>query len=196
MENFLNPYDKEYMRLAILKHEETFKHQVHELHRLYRIQKLLMRNIANERRPNSSQLQTTQDNNIHFADKKLDLETRPSDHEDHHTAAEDESEIELTLGPSNYCKRRKNRKNTGGTPLTSDHSGATFSSSSTGSSHNRTSCLLSHNAKLNTKSEDDELGLFQVPNLTLDYQNQSHNDQKLRQPPWLFQVLSLNMTTN
>jgi hypothetical protein len=28
MEKFLKPYDKEYMRMAMLKHEETFKEQV------------------------------------------------------------------------------------------------------------------------------------------------------------------------
>ncbi|CAL1380838.1 unnamed protein product [Linum trigynum] len=43
MERVLKPYDKEYMRLGMLKHEETFRQQVYELHRLYRIQKLMMR---------------------------------------------------------------------------------------------------------------------------------------------------------
>lgn len=28
MEKLLNPYDREYMRMAMLKHEETFKEQV------------------------------------------------------------------------------------------------------------------------------------------------------------------------
>ncbi|KMZ57380.1 hypothetical protein ZOSMA_86G00150 [Zostera marina] len=43
MEKFLQHYNKEYMKMAILKQEETFKQQVSELHRLYRVQKLLMR---------------------------------------------------------------------------------------------------------------------------------------------------------
>ncbi|XP_065875395.1 uncharacterized protein [Euphorbia lathyris] len=158
MENFVNPCDKEYMRMAILKHEETFKHQVHELHRLYRIQKLLMRNIGKER-PNP-QLQSKDQNNISYAHKsikKLDLE-RPADEE--YAAETDESEIELTLGPSNYNRRRKKLE----TPLTSD-SGATFSSSSTGSSHNRNNTNTCFS--LNTKREEEEsnngheLGLFQ-----------------------------------
>ncbi|KAK3145988.1 hypothetical protein QOZ80_3BG0260110 [Eleusine coracana subsp. coracana] len=34
--------------MAMLKHEETFRQQVHELHRLYRIQKLLMRDLNRE----------------------------------------------------------------------------------------------------------------------------------------------------
>ncbi|XP_039158345.1 uncharacterized protein LOC120286095 [Eucalyptus grandis] len=44
MEKLLRPYDKEHMKLAMLKHEETFREQVYELHRLYRIQKALMKN--------------------------------------------------------------------------------------------------------------------------------------------------------
>ena len=34
--------DMEVMKMAMLKHEETFRQQVHELHRLYRIQMQLM----------------------------------------------------------------------------------------------------------------------------------------------------------
>ncbi|KAL9229820.1 hypothetical protein vseg_005248 [Gypsophila vaccaria] len=37
--------NKDYMRMAMLKHEETFKEQVYELHRLYRMQKMLMQSV-------------------------------------------------------------------------------------------------------------------------------------------------------
>ncbi|KAH9608741.1 hypothetical protein KSS87_019405 [Heliosperma pusillum] len=47
MEKNKSNYDhKDYMRMAMLKHEETFKEQVYELHRLYRMQKMLMQNVA------------------------------------------------------------------------------------------------------------------------------------------------------
>ncbi|XP_074295298.1 uncharacterized protein LOC141623127 [Silene latifolia] len=47
MEKIKSNYDhKDYMRMAMLKHEETFKEQVYELHRLYRMQKMLMQNVA------------------------------------------------------------------------------------------------------------------------------------------------------
>jgi len=36
---------KDYMRMAMLKHEETFREQVSELHRLYRMQKVLMQSV-------------------------------------------------------------------------------------------------------------------------------------------------------
>ncbi|KMT09815.1 hypothetical protein BVRB_6g127910 [Beta vulgaris subsp. vulgaris] len=47
MEKTLNSNDdKEFMRMAMLKHEETFREQVNELHRLYRIQKMLMESVG------------------------------------------------------------------------------------------------------------------------------------------------------
>ncbi|KAG8098273.1 hypothetical protein GUJ93_ZPchr0013g34715 [Zizania palustris] len=50
MEQVLEHYDKDSLKMAMLKHEETFRQQVHELHRLYRIQKLLMRDLKRELR--------------------------------------------------------------------------------------------------------------------------------------------------
>ncbi|PAN48999.1 hypothetical protein GQ55_9G431400 [Panicum hallii var. hallii] len=43
----LKQYEKEHMKMAMLKQEETFRQQVQELHRLYRVQKLLMTDAAN-----------------------------------------------------------------------------------------------------------------------------------------------------
>ncbi|PWZ52621.1 hypothetical protein Zm00014a_026965 [Zea mays] len=45
MERAFRHCDKDTLKVAMLKHEETFRQQVHELHRLYRIQKLLMRDL-------------------------------------------------------------------------------------------------------------------------------------------------------
>ncbi|CAA6653544.1 unnamed protein product [Spirodela intermedia] len=42
------PYDKNFLRMAILKQDCTFREQVGELHRLYRVQKLLMREMRRE----------------------------------------------------------------------------------------------------------------------------------------------------
>ncbi|CAN6306175.1 unnamed protein product [Urochloa humidicola] len=42
----LKQYEKEHMKIAMLKQEETFKQQVQELHRLYRVQQLLMADAA------------------------------------------------------------------------------------------------------------------------------------------------------
>ncbi|GJM96713.1 hypothetical protein PR202_ga13575 [Eleusine coracana subsp. coracana] len=48
MEQAFRHCDKDTLKMAMLKHEETFRQQVHELHRLYRIQKLLMRDLNRE----------------------------------------------------------------------------------------------------------------------------------------------------
>ncbi|KAJ6304764.1 hypothetical protein OIU76_002097 [Salix suchowensis] len=192
MEKFLKPCDKEYMRMAMLKHEETLKEQICELHRLYRIQKIMMRNIESSRpnernqelwrysRPSQSNLaRDMQQKSI----VKLDLEWPSSEDcvaESNADRIVEESEIQLTLGPSSYDTRKKPSP-----PLSSD-SGTGRSSTSTGSSHlNR------------TKREElrgCELGLFQVPGMAMGYQNESSGvEEQVRQPPWLCQVLSLNM---
>uniref|UniRef100_A0A0E0KJC4 Uncharacterized protein n=1 Tax=Oryza punctata TaxID=4537 RepID=A0A0E0KJC4_ORYPU len=54
MEQVFEHYDKDTLKMAMLKHEETFRQQVHELHRLYRIQKLLMRDLKRELKSQSN----------------------------------------------------------------------------------------------------------------------------------------------
>ena len=170
--------------------------QICELHRLYRIQKIMMRNIESSR-PNErnqelwrysrpSQFNLARDMQQKSI-VKLDLEWPSEDcvAESNADRIVEESEIQLTLGPSSYDTRKKPE-----TPLSSD-SEPGRSSTSTGSSHlNR------------TKREElrgCELGLFQVPGMTLGYQNESIGveeqlrQERLEQPPWLCQVLSLNM---
>ncbi|KAJ0236537.1 hypothetical protein HA466_0258250 [Hirschfeldia incana] len=139
MENLLNPYEKQYMKMAILKHEETFKQHVNELHRLYQVQKILMENM-----------QTNKGNNINSG---LETSNRPVDHENDRSASRDsggnnteivdESEIELTLGPSCYSgklvrMKKKNKKNSLPKMMDGDLSSGrqSFWSSSTGSSNN------------------------------------------------------------
>ncbi|GMI86489.1 hypothetical protein HRI_002318200 [Hibiscus trionum] len=193
MEKLLTPYDKEFMRMAILQHEETFKQQVYELHRLYRTQKTLMKSMETSRPMNGSYMH-------HQSSRtRLDLE---------HPADDDfinESEIELTLGPTKFMSRKKH-----GTPtLTSDSGPNSFSSSSTESCHminSRPGGSMATKRKTNTARDEFigcELGLLHVTDPTLGYQNRGKNNvdleqqmrqERLNQPPWLFQVLSMNMT--
>lgn len=170
------------MRMAILKHEETFKEQVYELHRLYHIQKLLMNSSVGKSRAKGNKRESWDlQNEISFShqlnyelQRKLELE-QPAE------AAEeleiiDESEIQLTLGPTRYNNRRKKSE----AQLTSE-SGLSFSSSSTGSSHvNRTSSRPYYQIR-----SKEQLG---------GCEEQLRQDERLKLPPWLFQVLSLNMT--
>uniref|UniRef100_A0A2P2J6Y8 Uncharacterized protein LOC105116401 n=2 Tax=Rhizophora mucronata TaxID=61149 RepID=A0A2P2J6Y8_RHIMU len=212
MEKLLKPYDKEYMRVAMLKHEETFKEQVCELHRLYRIQKILMRKIEGNCRPSSGSQELwnakTFKNSNHAHDRqqkstlKLDLEKPAEEYvaesnDDRVLEFMDESEIQLTLGPTSYNRGRKKPE----TPRTSD-SGPSFSSSSTGSSHiNRTSQGTQQTTSYSPGQGFCNGGLVvQVnPEMALDCQVASKNDSEVeeqpiqerpKQPPWIFQVLS------
>ncbi|EOA14104.1 hypothetical protein CARUB_v10027245mg [Capsella rubella] len=139
MEKLLNPYDKQCMKMAMLKHEETFKQQVYELHRLYQVQKILMKNME------INKLTTTKGNdNVNSGlgtfIRRVD---RPANN---NIEIMDESEIELTLGPSCYGDdgddsmrmNKKKKKNSSQEMMNGNlNSGRrSFSSSSTGSSNN------------------------------------------------------------
>ncbi|KAE8718520.1 Class III peroxidase [Hibiscus syriacus] len=109
MGKFFRLYDKESMRMEMLKHEETFKEQVYELHRLYQIQKALMKSIENSRPNGKRQLDPGHPANEHHGNGMLE--------------AIDESNIELTLGPPT-------KKHEISTPPRTSDSGRSFSSSS------------------------------------------------------------------
>lgn len=134
---------------------------------------------------------------------KFDLERPAEEHiaESDDGALEniDETEIELTLGPSSYNPRKKVE-----TPLASD-SGHSLSSSSTGSSHiNKTRCRT-HKSSHTTRegSSGSIIPLVQVLDSTSGFQSGIRNSfdieeqlkqERLKQSPWLFQVLNLNIT--
>lgn len=164
--------------------------QVYELHRLYRIQKILMKNMEGgiaikekQREWNLKNVISLTQTTNHDKDAKkrtaikFDLERPAEEHVAESDSDEvetiDESEIELTLGPSSYYNRRKKVDTT----LTSD-SGHSLSSSSTGSS------------QINKTAREDSSG---IRNRFVDIEEKSRQE-RLKQPPWLFKVLSLNMT--
>lgn len=184
----LMPYEREHMKMAMLKHEETFKHQVNELHRLYRIQKILMKGVENNKpkKPNHQGLNHSCDvslnqtnknpSNFHQNSKLRFVEESKGDKE---LEIEDESDIQLTLGPTRYKKTE-----------TSD-SGLSFSSSSTGSSH----VIKWGNQGLQKNLENLAWGQTMVTtDLNSGYHSRKNNGYRvqgrLNQPPWLLQALS------
>ncbi|CAN4083001.1 unnamed protein product [Withania somnifera] len=221
MKKLINPYDKEYMKMAMLKHEEIFREQVYELHRLYQTQKLLMKNMSSIIRPQ----QVTKDQQVvnhhsNFDSNKkatrqcIDLEIRPTD-EEHiaESVGEEETELELTLGLSCYNNRRRKMA------FNNSDSAPSFSSSNSAGSANsshikHTRTNLARNYPRNDLNGGHHTwGLENIPivsnnNNASNFQlggrasqsNQNVEDQQYRSqdslnnPPWLFQVLSLNMT--
>ncbi|KAI3451943.1 hypothetical protein Pfo_008608 [Paulownia fortunei] len=181
MEKLFNHYDKEYMKIAMLKHEETFREQVYELHRLYQIQKMLMKDIAKNAR-NDPHYGTTC--NQAEARQCLDLE-RPAEEFNVPESGgkcgvseieEDQSDLELTLGPRSYYQKKIKAAE----PALPSDSWPSFSSSSTGSSH----------IKGTRSTTREELLSQQKWGMEMPVSNQD----RLNSPPWLFQALSLNMT--
>ncbi|XP_027361594.1 uncharacterized protein LOC113869469 [Abrus precatorius] len=210
MEKLIRPCDKEYLKMTMLKHEDTFKEQVHELHRLYRIQKILMKNMeVNQRGWNfKNAIGLTQNGYYKGAQKNprvnFDLE-RPamedmteSDSDDGIMEFMNETEIELTLGPSSYNRKKVE------TALTSDRRHGLCSS--TGFSLiNKTRCKTHHSSHA-TREElsGGMIGFVQVPHSTsgchsgirnsYDIEEQSRQERSKHPHLGFFQVLSLNTT--
>ncbi|KAL0907132.1 hypothetical protein M5K25_025676 [Dendrobium thyrsiflorum] len=91
MGNFCKQYEKEYIKITMLKHEETFRNQVHELHRLYRVQKKLMKDVKADlkRQRVSTCLQSNKE--------KWNADKEKAPHQLHNSCPEEESNLELTL---------------------------------------------------------------------------------------------------
>ncbi|XP_026661250.1 uncharacterized protein LOC103709213 [Phoenix dactylifera] len=198
---FLKHYDKERVKMAILKHEETFRQQVHELHRLYRVQKLLMSDMKSTKLKKQKDLACSKVNlntwngenetgschpsyNNHHQRRPrrpLNLELPAEEYienaeEDVMLEIEQESDVELTLAIGGSRSERH------GTP------GTSFSSSSTGSS--------------GVKSRGHEGGVSQAPDINVSVANERNSpfnvgegmrQDRVKPSPWLFQCLSLKM---
>ncbi|KAI3747862.1 hypothetical protein L6452_10564 [Arctium lappa] len=133
----VEPYDMEYMKMALLRHEETFKQQVYELHRLYEIQRMLMKKMQSSMQSTSWNLKNG--NYIYDQKQDDDVQKQDGDHayyndhqqqmcgdDDDDDEMEEESEIELTLGPTTRYSRKKKKATSSGLGM--------FSSSSSSSS--------------------------------------------------------------
>ncbi|KAJ8427628.1 hypothetical protein Cgig2_010890 [Carnegiea gigantea] len=215
MEKVLQPYDKEFMRMAMLKHEETFREQVYELHRLYRIQKMLMNSEVKQQGIRQKQDQDQRDltdqvisQRLTAVDnQRLEVQRDTNDQvglrvaDDHHQEriAEsnnqsmmlEESEIELTLslGPTTYNPNRRPRTD-------KSESGQSVSSSSTGSSQTRKT-----SPKNSTSTRDFTWGgksSNSITNNTFPHKGSESDpgfsNGQQNNPPWMFQALSLKLS--
>ncbi|KAG6479795.1 hypothetical protein ZIOFF_063269 [Zingiber officinale] len=113
---FMEQYDKQYLKKSILKQEDTFRQQVHELHRLYRVQEQLMNEMNTNKKAQKDSRHPT-----------FDLEHPTEKQDKNHMRMEcQESDLDLTLATGSRRQKKK------GISSCSD-SGSSFSSSSTGS---------------------------------------------------------------
>ncbi|KAK4783539.1 hypothetical protein SAY86_007913 [Trapa natans] len=157
MEKITRPYDRERLKMAMLKHEETFKEQVCELHRLYRTQKLLMATMGSSlpKEENPANLTGQINRTVHQLQKGADLGSPSGDSNDGskgNGALEtiEESQIELALGPSSYSTSTWRSKKDEA-PLSS--SSFSSSSSSTGSSQPKAGSTVKEGQLLRIKGQ-------------------------------------------
>ncbi|RRT59326.1 hypothetical protein B296_00036882 [Ensete ventricosum] len=206
MEMFLRKYDKDCMKIMMLKHEETFRQQVvHELHRLYRVQKILMRDMKNNDELKRQRLVNCTRFNLGDRDADTDsclLSNRhrqrrprrrvlnlelPADEYIERAEAdmtlelEQASDIELTLTVGSSWRKREE------TSFTSD-SGASFSTSSTESGGIK---LTAHGWETR-ETEDANISYDNGIKDCLELEGL--RDERLKQPSWHFQCLNLRMT--
>lgn len=201
MKKLIRPCDKEYMRMTMLKHQDTFKEQVYELHRLYQIQKILMKNTEASRGIEVNRRGWNLKNEISLTPKgyhkgaqkipKLNFDLERAATEDNTESDNDgvleiinETEIELTLGPSSYNRKKVE------TPLTSDS--AHSLSSSNGSILTNKTRLKTHHSFHSTREDlsGGMIGLVQVPystreelsGISYDIEEQSKQERS-KQPP-------------
>lgn len=151
------------MKIAILRQEQTFRQQVHELHRVYEVQKKLMKDMQVVKM-NPAQAREG-------AQTKPRLDTDPLQYyvnsgEEKNTPFIEDLELELTLATGGDKTKQE-------MTLKSD-SGATLSSSTS------------------AESESGQRFPNSNVNLSFQNESNRHDDQ-LMQSPWLYQCLSLKM---
>ncbi|KAK1317409.1 hypothetical protein QJS10_CPA05g01288 [Acorus calamus] len=193
MERILKKYDKEFLKMIMLRQEQTLKEQVYELHRLYRIQKVLMNDMKNnvlkgQRIPAYIEADLNHSdnncNNRQMTCQLLNLELPPEEADEAETrdvmVAIEESEIELTLGRGGSTYRKRQETSAG-----TDSSASISSSSSECVNHQRTNA---------TEFMNCDWGLQQYANMSMGYQSELLRQDTVKQPPWLFHGLSLSTT--
>ncbi|RLN16634.1 uncharacterized protein C2845_PM02G07840 [Panicum miliaceum] len=190
-EKLVNHCDMELMKMAMLRHEQTFRQQVHELHRLYRVQKQLMMSGGMSRPPSEliscrrhqnrrgRQPRRALDLGLHLpADDYIlvagaDNTTPPSPRQ------EDGLELTLAVGSVSASSRRKRRDEDTGAPLGSDCSGGSLTSTS--SSTGTASGSPQHRRAVPaSRLQEGAAAVLKQP-------------QPQPRSPWLVQCLSLKM---
>ncbi|RCV19210.1 hypothetical protein SETIT_3G366000v2 [Setaria italica] len=98
--------DMEVMKMAMLKHEETFRQQVNELHRLYRIQRQLMSDLTRDVPVLTNRRRSKQPRRALDLQLPADEYIVSADEDDE--AAGAELELTLAVGGRSSAGRRKN----------------------------------------------------------------------------------------
>uniref|UniRef100_A0A0D9VW91 Uncharacterized protein n=1 Tax=Leersia perrieri TaxID=77586 RepID=A0A0D9VW91_9ORYZ len=179
MEKLVRQCDMEVMKMAMLKHEETFKQQVHELHRLYRVQKQLMSDLNRSSPPELTCRRRLSRRKQQPRRRALNLQL-PADEYIVVADAGETDDLALTLAVGGGSGRRNNKRRES-SPFTSNCSAGSLTTTTTSSS-----------------SIDSDGSLRPPPPppraMALDlHDGTTTATAATTQPPWLLQRLSLKM---
>ncbi|XP_052149314.1 uncharacterized protein LOC127767880 [Oryza glaberrima] len=189
MSRYLKQYEKEHMKMAMLRQEETFKQQVQELHRLYRVQKLLM--DAGSAITMQSISCIPEDD--YHAEENEAGSSRPwhtfpgsdNDKPQAHTSVLEESELDLTLAIGRTTTTKKEA------PSSSVDSRTSNSSSSTESGSTNCRAVMPHRpSRLGSSSAVKVVAGGPGVGTTQQHLDLEQQDA-LKQPPWLHRCLNL-----
>lgn len=175
MSRYLRQYEKEHMKMAMLKQEETFKQQVQELHRLYRVQQLLMTGMSKAAhsvryKPDGErQAQGNEAGSSRSWDSERKKAPPPT--------VIEEGDLDLTLAIGSLVEMKSTKKDTS----SSVDSRTSISSSSTDSGSPDCRVLPPHPSQLGSS----------VVKATAVNVGQHIEQEGVKQPPWLHQCLNL-----
>ncbi|KAJ3673053.1 hypothetical protein LUZ60_006427 [Juncus effusus] len=182
MEIYKKQYNKEYMRLAMLKQEETFRQQVQELHRLYEVQKSLMRETKNSVLKKQSENETCSSKSSESNSNQIKIQNLNFKFEIQEEEEETDLDLTLAIGTNSTQSKKKKKEKEKDLSFTSD-SGTSFSSS----------CNETEGPRLNFGNErvlfmNSDLGRFQ------NQRKLGFANENLNQAPWMYQCVNLNFT--
>ncbi|WVZ90339.1 hypothetical protein U9M48_036648 [Paspalum notatum var. saurae] len=156
--------EKEHIKMAMLKQEQTFRQQVHELHRVYRVQKHLMMQMQAAETKNYGNATTET-----LPRAKVGKQQWCGSSGEKEAALAEDFNLELTLATG--AGRVKQEK-----PSNSD-SEATISSTTSAESESGRRFVPESN----------------VTTLRFQNESNRHDDHQVMQSPWRYQCLSLKM---
>lgn len=178
-------YNKQHMKLAMLKQEETFRQQVQELHRLYKVQKSLMTDVKNLKVKKQGENETcsskSSDSNPYQIRLVSEEQVRKPNFK---LESGEDADLDLTLAIGNTTTRSKKKKTDAS--FTSD-SGTSFSSSSNETEGSRLNSATRLKSNLEFTFQNERTIGFAI-------EGHMNRTEALNQSPWMYQQFNLNFT--
>ncbi|XP_074573768.1 uncharacterized protein LOC141830180 [Curcuma longa] len=185
----MKQYDRECMKIALLKQEEIFRYQVHELHRLYNVQKLMMREMKNADMKRQTHKPT---------DGERDEKGTNSKCEDYSDFRQPHHLLDLALSAEEYIERHKGEVTLTMTDSSDLELKLATGGNRTPSKKNETRFTYDSGSSFSSSSNDSEFkkqvftGLRKDRKGGCDIEKQMRKEE-IKQPHWLFSCSKQDM---